>query len=116
MLKVTNEMDLHDFMNEYEYILPEDYDACEIIFSSLEDLFFEGVDDMTIRDYIRFELCISTQSELLNDYNIIDEDEIKELDEDELHEKIEDYLSDHTYYLGYYEVAEGDNVYLYDEF
>lgn len=116
MLTIKKELDLNDFMNEYEDILPEEYEACEIIFSSLEDIFCEGAEDMTIRDYIRFQMNISTQKELLSDYNIIDEEDLQELDENEIHEKVEEYLNDNTSLLGSYEDDNGDMVYIYDEF
>lgn len=116
MLTVKKEMDLNDFMDEYATILPDDREACEIIFSSLEERMTDGAEDMTIRDYIRFQLYISTQSELLSNYDIIDEEEIKEMDEDEIHERIEEYLNYNTYLLGSYEDNDGVMVYIYDEF
>ena len=61
-------------------------------------------------------LNISTAKELLNDYTIIDEDDLKDLDEDEINEKIEDYLNDNTYLLGSYEDSEGQKCFIYDEF
>lgn len=116
MLTVKKELDLNDFMNEYKDILPEDYEACEIIFDALCDMMYDGAEDMTIRDYVRFQMQISTQSELLSDYDIIDEEELKDLDEDEINEKIEDYLSENTSLLGSYEDDNGEMVYIYDEF
>lgn len=117
MLTVKKELDLNDFMNEYEDILKDlDYEACEIIFSSLEDIFCEGAEDMTIRDYIRFQVYISTSSELLNDYDIIDDEDIEDMDEDEIHEAIEKYLNYNTYLLGSYEDGDGVMVYVFDEF
>jgi hypothetical protein len=114
MLIVKKELDLYDFMNEYEDILPEDYSACEIIFDNLEE--YQDMDDMTIRDYIRFEVYISTKGELLYDYDIIDDDEIEDLDDDEIEERIEEYLGYNTHLLGYYKDNNGETVYIYDEF
>lgn len=116
MLVIKKELDLNDFMNEYEDILPEDYEANEIIFEALCEMMYDGADDMTIRDYIRFQMKISTQSELLSDYSIIDEEDLQELDEDEIHEQVEEYLNDNTFLLGSYEDDNGDKVYIYDEF
>lgn len=117
MLTIKKELDLQDFMNEYEDILKDlDYEACEIIFSSLEDVFYDGAEDMTIRDYIRFQMNISTSSELLNDYDIIDAEDIEDMDEDEINEAIEEYLNDNTYLLGSYEDNEGVTCFIYDEF
>ena len=116
MLKVTQEMGFYDFVREYHEILPEDREAQEIIFESLESCYDNGIDDMTIRDYIRFQLNISTQDELLEMYNIIDEEELKELENDDIHIKIEEYLDYNTYFLGSYEDYNGKMIYLYDEF
>lgn len=117
MLTIKKELDLNDFMNEYEDILKDlDYEACEIIFSSLEDIFCEGAEDMTIRDYVRFQMNISTSNELLNDYDIIDPEDIEDMDEDEINEAIEEYLNDNTYLLGSYEDSEGVTCFIYDEF
>ena len=124
MLTIKKELDLQDFMNDYEDILPSDYEACEIIFDSLCEAMYDGAKDMTVRDYIRFQLQISTQSELLDDYDIIDDEDMEEInqieDEEErkerIHEEIEEYLNYNTYYLGSYEDDNGDTVYLYDEF
>jgi len=116
MLTIKKELYLNDFMNEYEDILPEDYDACEIIFDSLSEMMYDGADDMTVRDYIRFQMNISTQKELLNDYDIIDAEDIKDMDEDEINEAIETYLNDNTSFLGSYEDSDGETVYIYDEF
>ncbi len=116
MLTVKKELDFNDFQNEYENILSDiDYEAQEIIFDFLEDIFYEGADDMTIRDYIRFQVCISSTSELLSDYSILDEEETAELSDEEKVEKVEDYLNDNTHLLGSYE--EDDITYfIYDEF
>lgn len=116
MLTIKKELDLNDFMNEYEDILPKDQEACEIIFDSLCETMSEGAEDMTIRDYIRFQMNISTSNELLNDYDIIDEEDIKDMDEDEINETIEEYLNYHTYLLGSYEDNDGLKYFIYDEF
>ena len=116
MLVVKKELDLQDFMNDYNDILPNDYEANEIIFESLEGLNENGMEDMTIRDYIRFQMKISTQKEIIEDYSIIDENDIKEMEDEEIKEKIIDYLSYNTYFLGSYEDEEGQTVYIYDEF
>lgn len=52
MLTIKKELDFNDFLNEYESILSKDYEANEIIFNSLEDIFSDGAEDMQIRDYI----------------------------------------------------------------
>ncbi len=116
MLLVKQKMEFYDFVREYQEILPEDQEAQEIIFESLESCYNDGIDDMTIRDYIRFQLNISTQGELLEMYNIIDEEELEDLDEDEIHIKIEEHLDYNTFYLGSYTDYDGVVVYLYDEF
>ena len=116
MLTIKKEMDLNDFMNEYESILPKDYEACEIIFNSLCEMMYDGAEDMTIRDYIRFQMNISTSKELLNDYDIIDKEDMKSMEDDEIHDEIENYLNDNTYFLGSYEDSNGDVIYIYDEF
>lgn len=116
MLIVKKEMGFYDFIREYHEILPEDREAQEIIFESLESCYDDGIDDMTIRDYIRFQLNISTQGELLEMYDIIDEEELEELDDEEIHSKIEEHLDYNTYYLGSYTDYDGDIIYLYDEF
>lgn len=71
---------------------------------------------MTVRDYIRFQMNISTSNELLNDYDIIDPEDIEDMDEDEINEVIESYLNDNTYLLGSYEDSEGVTCFIYDEF
>ena len=116
MLTIKKELNLQDFINEYDDILPNDYEAYEIIFDSLCETMEDGMEDVQVKDYIRFKMNISTQKELLSDYNIIDEDEFKDLDNDEIHEKIENYLNYNTYYLGSYEDNDGETVYIYDEF
>ena len=117
MLTIKKELDLQDFINDYDDIMSGwDYGAKEIIFSSLEDIFYEGAEDMTIRDYMRFQMQISTQEELLSNYDIIDDEDFEDMDDDEIDEKIEDYLSYHTSFLGSYKDDNGDMVYIYDEF
>ena len=116
MLTIKKELDLNNFMNEYEDILPEDQEACEIIYDSLCEMMYDGAEDMTIRDYVRYQMNISTSKELLNDYDIIDDEDIEDMDEDEINEAIETYLNDNTYLLGSYEDSNGDMVYLFDEF
>ena len=116
MLTITKELDLNDFMNEYEDILPEDQEACEIIYDSLCDTMSEGVEDMTIRDYVRFQVYISTSKEFLSDFDIIDDEDIKDMDDDEINEAIESYLNDNTYLLGSYEDSDGEMIFIYDEF
>lgn len=124
MLTIKKELGFNDFQNEYEDILNDiDYEAQEIIFDSLCDMMYDGAEDMTVRDYIRFQLQISTQSELLENYDIIDDEDMEDInlmEEDEraekIHEEIEEYLSYHTYYLGSYEDEDGVKVYLHDEF
>lgn len=116
MLTIKKELDFNDFMNEYGSILPDDHDACEIIYDSLCETMYEGAEDMTIRDYIRFQMNISTSNELLNDYDIIDDEDIEDMDEDEINEAIESYLNDNTYLLGSYEDNEGLTCFIYDEF
>lgn len=116
MLTIKKELSFYDFQNEFENILTDiDYEAQEIIFDNLEQMFDDGTDEMTVRDYIRFQICISSTSELLSDYNILDDEETKELSEEEKTEKVEEYLNDNTYFLGKYE--ENDITYfIYDEF
>ena len=117
MLTIKKELDFNDFLNEYEDVLKSiDYQANEIIFSNLEDIFSDGAEDMQIRDYIRFQVMVSTSKELLSDYTIIDEDDLKDLDDDEINEKIENYLNDNTYLLGSYEDSDGQKCFIYDEF
>ena len=117
MLIIKKELSFYDFQNEYENILSDiDYEAQQIIFDSLSDMFYEGTDDMTIRDYIRFQMNISTAKELLNDYNIIDDDELKTLDDDEINERIENYLDENTFTLGSYLDDDNEMIFIYDEF
>lgn len=117
MLTIKKELDFNDFQNEYRDILMDiDFEAQEIIFESLEQQSDDtNFDDMTIRDYIRFQVCISSSEELLNDYSILDEEELKELDDDEIIEKVEEYLNYNTYLLGSYE-ENGITYFIYDEF
>ncbi len=116
MLTIKKELSFDEFLNEYENILPKDYEANEIIFDSLEQIFDDGTDDVTIRDYIRFQMNISTAKELLNDYDIIDSEDMEDLEDDEINEKIEEYLNDNTYLFGSYEDSDGEMCFIYDEF
>jgi hypothetical protein len=125
MLTIKKELDFNDFQNEYENILYDiDYEAQEIIFDNLEEIFYDGADDMTIRDYIRFQVCISSTSELINDYSILNEDdeddeddeEKEELTIEEKNDLVEEYLNENTYLLGSYEDENGENYFIYDEF
>ena len=116
MLTIKKELSFDDFLNEYENILPKDYEANEIIFDSLEQIFEDGTDDMTIRDYIRFQMNISTAKELLHDYDIIDPEDVEDMDEDEIDEAIETYLNENTYLLGKYGDSNGETCFIYDEF
>lgn len=117
MLTIKKELGFYDFQNEYEDILYDiEYQAHEIIFDSLCDMFFEGTDDMTVRDYIRFQLQVMTLKEVLDDYNVLDDDELQELDDEDILEVVEEYLNDNTYVLGSYVDDEGETVFLFDEF
>ena len=117
MLTIKKELDLQDFINDYDFIMDAwDYEAKEIVFNSLCDCFYEGAEDMTIRDYLRFQLYVMTQDEVIDNYDVIDGDDLKDMDEDEIHEAVEKYLNYHTYYLGSYEGVDGVMVYLFDEF
>ena len=117
MLTIKKELDLQDFMSEYEDILKGlDYEACEIIYDSLCETMYEGAEDMTVRDYIRFQVYVETQDEVIDNYDIIDKEDMKDMDEDEVHEAVENYLNDHTYLLGSYEDNNGIMVYVFDEF
>ena len=103
MLTIKKELSFYDFQNEYDDILNDiEYQAHEIIFDSLSDMFFDGTDDMTVRDYIRFQLQVMTLKEVLNDYNVLDDEELQELDDDDILEVVEEYLNDNTYVLGSY--------------
>jgi hypothetical protein len=116
VLTIKKELDFYDFQNEYENILKDiDYDAQEIIFEALESIFEDGTDDMTVRDYIRFQVCISSSDELLGDYDIMGDEEKSELNDEEIIEKVEDYLNDNTHLLGSYE-EDGKTYFIYDEF
>lgn len=117
MLTIKKELSFYDFQNEYENILYDiEYQAQEIIFDSLSDMFFEGTDDMAVRDYIRFQLQVMTLKEVLDDYNVLNDDELQELDDDDILEVVEEYLNDNTYVLGSYVDDEGEIVFLFDEF
>ena len=117
MLTIKKELDLNDFINDYDGVMSDwDYEAKEIVFDSLCECFYEGTEDMTIRDYLRFQLEIQTQEDVISNYDVIDEEDLKDMDEDEIHEAIENYLSENTYLLGSYEDSDGEMVYIYDEF
>lgn len=117
MLKIIKELSFYEFMSEYEDILQGvDHEGVEIIYNSMHDIFSDGVDDMTVRDYIRYQLQVATSKEVLNDYNILDDEDIKDMDADAIHEAIEEYLNNNTYLLGYYTDADDDIIYIFDEF
>ena len=117
MLTIKKELSFYDFQNEYDDILNDiEYQAHEIIFDSLSEMFFEGTDDMTVRDYIRFQLQVMTLKEVLNDYNILDDEEKEDLNDEDILEVVEEYLNDNTYVLGSYVDDEGETVFLFDEF
>ena len=117
MLTIKKELSFYDFQNEYENILSDiDYEAQEIIFDSLSDMFYEGTDDMTIRDYIRFQLQIATLKEVLNDYDIISDEELKTLNDEDIFETVSDFLSDNTFLMGSYRDNDDEMIFIYDEF
>ena len=117
MLTIKKELDLQDFINDYDDIMSGwDYEAKEIIYDSLSECFYEGAEDMTIRDYLRFQVQVQTQDEVLDNYDIIQENEKGDHDDNQLHEIVENYLNDNTYVLGSYEDNNGVMVYIFDEF
>jgi hypothetical protein len=117
MLTVKKELDLQDFINDYDDIMSGwDYEAKEIIYDSLCDTMSEGAEDMTIRHYLRFQLEIQTQEDVISNYDVIDDEDLKGMDEDEMHEAVENYLNDNTYLLGSYEDNNGIMIYIFDEF
>lgn len=117
MLTIKKELSFYDFQNEYDDILNGiEYQAHEIIFESLSSMFYDGIDDMTVRDYIRFQLQVMTLKEVLNDYNVLDDEEKEDLNDDDILEVVEEYLNDNTYVLGSYVDDEGETVFLFDEF
>ena len=117
MLTIKKELDLQDFINDYDDIMSGwDYEAKEIVFDSLCECFYEGAEDMAIRDYLRFQLEIQTQEDVISNYDVIDDEDLKDMDEDEIHEAVENYLDNNTYLLGSYKDYNGVMVYLFDEF
>ena len=119
MLVIKKELDFHDFLNDFSGVTEGlDYEACELIFNSLEDFAYNsnGIDEMTVKDYIRFQVQIQAQNEVLSNYNIIHDEEYQDMDEDDIHEAIENYLSYNTNYLGSYEDINGVKIYVFDEF
>lgn len=123
-MKVYKELyDSQDFEKEFEYELKDLHpEAIEILFDSIDQMEMEMENKNDISDYIRFQVQILSSSELINDYNHI-EDMIKEAQEEnsedltneEIKDLIEEYLNDNTYLHGYYE--EDDTYYfVFDEF
>lgn len=116
MLTVKKELDLNDFINDYDFLISSwDFEAKEITFEALCEA-MDGYDEISIRDYIRFQLEIMTQSEVIENYSIFTDDELQEMDEDERHVAVGNYLSDNTYLLGSYKDNNGVMVYLFEEF
>ena len=117
MLTIKKELGYYEFIEEYSDILEGcDTEAKKIIFDSLCETMYDGAEDMTIRDYIRFQLEIQTQEDVINNYDIISAEDMEDMDEDEKHEAVENYLNYNTYYLGSYKDNNGIMVYLFDEF
>jgi hypothetical protein len=117
MLVIKKELGFYDFQKEFEEVLNGyDWEAQQIIFDNLECMFDDGVDEMTVNDYLRFQLQVMTQNEVLESYNIIDDEDIENMTEDEKTEAIDLYLSDNTFLMGYYKDSDDDIVFLFDEF
>ena len=117
MLVIKKELDFQDFMTEFKDVLDGlDWEACEMIFDLLCDIMNDGMDEITARDYIRFQVQVQTQNEVIDNYDIIDEDDMEGMDEGEIHEAVENYLNDNTCLLGYYKDGDGVIVYVFDEF
>jgi hypothetical protein len=114
MLVLKHEMDLYDFRNEFRdefKDLPDE--AIIIIFNSLCEMMFEGdYSIMHVRDYLRFQMRVSSLDEVIGDYSI---DIDAEDDADAKIETVEKYLNYNTYLLGTFE-DDGEMYFIFDEF
>ena len=117
MLTIKKELDLYDFIDEFEMLenmsFENEREALGIIFDFLSGL-GDDMDYMEIKDYIRFQVQEMDADYFIEQYGHLlklDDD----ADDDEKHEEIERVLNYYTNYLGSYEYN-GQTYYLFDEF
>ena len=113
MLVLKKELDLNEFEREFRDELKDiSFDGIEIIFDSLCEIMAEGdYSVMHVRDYLRFQMRVSSLDEVINDYGL----DLDDVEDDNLFDAVEEYLQDHTYLLGYYE-EDGITYFIFDEF
>lgn len=113
MLVLKQELDLQGFEREFRDELKDlSFDGIEIVFDSLCDVMAGGdYSVMQVRDYLRFQMRISSLDEVISDYRIDTEDQ----EDDKLIEIVENYLNYNTYLLGMYEEDE-ITYFIFDEF
>ena len=116
MLVIKKELDYSDFSDEFKDELKDlNTDAQIIIYDFLDEVFYDGIDNMTIKDYLRFQMKVETLSEVLENYNVVDDVDIEELSEEEKTQKVTDYLDYYTTLLGTFE-ENGETYFIFDEF
>lgn len=114
MLVIKKELDVQDFKNEFHRQLKDlSLEGVEMVFDSLCNAFYDGADEMQIRDYLRFQMQVMSLEEVIDSYGY--DMDLEDLEDDELIEAVENYLNDNTYLIGSYE--EDDTIYfIFDEF
>lgn len=117
---VKMDLDFQNFSQQFSDVLPNSYVAQEAIFdviaSMVDDIYGEdGITEILLRDYIRFQLEVMSAEEVNEAYGILDDEEMATMSHDEVIEAIENHLYNYTAYHGSF--IEDDTTYLlFDEF
>lgn len=121
MLVIKKELDFNEFENLFSWELEHvSWKGQKMIYDYLIDAFYDGApDEMTISDYLRYQIQVLSVDEFVSDYiHIIDEldsEYLEDLESSETVEAISNLISDYTNLIGTYE-EDGETYFIFEEF
>lgn len=106
MLKVTKDFDINSLtrLANEELRLGLDFDALEVLFDFLNDVYYEGIDEMLLSDILRFDLNVLELEEFINNYGDFDYEELQSLETEERLQKVINYIGYHGLLYGVYQI------------
>lgn len=106
MLKVIKDFDINSLtrLANEELRLGLDVDALEMVYDFLNDVYYEGIDEMLLCDILRFDLNVLELEEFINNYGDFDYEELQSLETEERLQEVIDYIEHYGLLYGVYKI------------
>lgn len=113
MLVLRKELNFYEFIDLFGYVLDDiGREGQAIIYDAICNMFYESeADETTIRDYLRYQMQVSSLNDVINDYAL----DIEDQEDDALVEVVDNYLNHNTCLWGTFE-EDGETFFIFDEF